>query len=134
LYLGKSADKKLLDDFPEPLRLPAWLTKADLDYYVSAFKKTGIAPALNFYRNVTDDYPRLKEIYKTPINQPVLFIGGGEEAAVRFGSVDPMKESLSNLQNIIILPDCGHWLQQERPDEVNNALIEFLNDVTQSKG
>ena len=129
LYFGKPADANLLDGFPEPDRLPSWLSQADLDYYVSAYKKTGITPALNFYRNSTRDYALLKKIYKKGINQDVLFIGGGEEAALRFGSTDPMKAALQNLKKIIVLPGCGHWLQQERASEVNEAIIEFLEHL-----
>lgn len=128
LYVDKyPPNAKLLDGFPEPAHLPAWLTENDLAYYVNAYTKTGISGALGFYRNMNDDYPYLKELYRKGINHPVLFIGGGEEAAVKFGSLDPMKASLPNLRKIIILPGCGHWLQQERPDDVNSALLDFLN-------
>jgi pimeloyl-ACP methyl ester carboxylesterase len=126
LYVNTSPKDKLLDSFPEPPGLPQWLTQKDLDYYSNAYKKTGITGALNFYRNTDEDYPLLKELYKKGIRQPVLFIGGGEEAALKFGSTDPMKGALPNLRKMIVLPGCGHWLQQERPAEVNAAIIEFL--------
>lgn len=96
---------------------------------MQAYKNTGITPALNFYRNDQDYYIQ-KEVYKKGISQPALFIGGGKEAAVRYGSVEPMKSALPNLREIVILPGCGHWLQQERPQEVNAAIIHFLNEVT----
>lgn len=127
LYVQSSPADKLLDLFPDTENLPAWLTQEDINYYVSAYKKTGLTPALNFYRNTDADYLRLKEVYKKGIRQPALFIGGGAEAAVKFGSTEPMKAALPNLRDIIILPGCGHWLQQERPAEVNAAIIEFLN-------
>jgi pimeloyl-ACP methyl ester carboxylesterase len=127
LYLGKPSDAKLLDEFPEPDHLPSWMSPEDLNYYVSAYRKTGITPALNFYRNGKRDYGPLKEIYKKGIKQPALFIGGSEEAAVRFGSLEPMKGTMPNLKKTIVLPGCGHWLQQERTMEVNKAIIEFLD-------
>jgi hypothetical protein len=37
-----------------------------------------------------------------------------------------LTQFVPNLQQTIILPGCGHWTQQERPDEVNAAMIEFL--------
>jgi pimeloyl-ACP methyl ester carboxylesterase len=128
LFVQSSPADKLLDIFPDTQSLPSWLSQEDLDYYVNAYKRTGITPALNFYRNSDADYPRLKEAYRKGIKQPVLFIGGGAEAAVRFGSTEPMKAALPNLRKILIIPGCGHWLQQERPDEVNTAIIEFLNN------
>jgi len=129
LYTGKPASAKLMDGFPEPDRLPRWLSQKDLNYYVSAYKKTGIAPALNFYRNGDHDYPLLKEIYQKGIAQPVLFIGGGEEAAVRFGNTEHMEDALPNLRRVMVLEGCGHWLQQERPEEVSKAIIDFLNEL-----
>ena len=127
LYIQTTPEDKLLESFPQTDKLPAWLSQSDLDYYVNAFKKTGITPALNFYRNTDEDYPKLKMLYQKGINQPALFIGGAEEGAVKFGSTEPMKAALPNLRKTIILPGCGHWLQQERPAEVNTAIIEFLN-------
>lgn len=122
----------MLDGFPEPPSLPKWLTNNDLNFYVNAYKKTGIAGALGFYRNMHDDYPYLKELYQQGIKQPVLFIGGGVEAPVKFGSLDPMKQALPNLRKTVVLPGCGHWLQQERPEEVNAALIEFLKQEAEN--
>ncbi|HMJ71113.1 MAG TPA: alpha/beta hydrolase [Cyclobacteriaceae bacterium] len=128
LFMGKFPDDaKLLDGFPEPESLPGWLSPHDLDYYVNAYKKTGITGALGFYRNMADDYPALKELYREKITQPVLFIGGGVEPAVKYGSLDPMKAALPNMRNALVLPGCGHWLQQERPAAVNAAIIDFLN-------
>jgi pimeloyl-ACP methyl ester carboxylesterase len=126
LYVQSSPADKLLDIFPDTPNLPSWLNQEDLNYYVNAYKQTGITPALNFYRNTDADYPRLKETYRKGIKQPVLFIGGGAEAAVKFGNTELMKTALPNFRKIIILPGCGHWLQQERPGEVNAAIIEFL--------
>jgi len=126
LYLQKPADAQLLDGFPEPQTLPAWLSERDLDVYVSAFEKTGISGALGFYRNIDQDYPALRELYRGRLEQPAAFIGGEREAAVRLGSLEPMQHALPNLREVSILAGCGHWLQQERPAEVNRALLAFL--------
>ncbi len=128
LFANKPADAKLLDGFPEPDKLPSWLSKEDINYYANAYKKTGLTPTLNFYRNVNQDFPKLKEAYQNKINQPVLFIGGGEEAAVKYGDFDAMKNALPNLRKTIILNGCGHYVQQEREDVVNAELIKFLNE------
>jgi len=130
LYTETTADDRLLNVLPEPEQLPAWLREKDLAYYVDMYEKTGITGALGFYRNMDEDYPRLRELYKKGIQQPALFIGGGREAAVMFGSLEPMKGALPNLRKTVILPDSGHWVQQEYPHEVNEALIEFLTEVT----
>lgn len=130
LYTKTSVRDRLLTSMPAPKVLPAWLNRTDLDYYVAAYKKTGISAALGFYRNTDADYPKLKMAYKKGIRQPALFIGGALEAAVTFGSTDPMKQALPNLRAIIILEGCGHWIQQERTQELNAALVRFLNETT----
>jgi len=133
LYLHTKPEDNLLDSFPQTDELPAWLSQEDLDYYVNAYEGTGITGALNFYRNTDEDYLKLVVAYQKGINQPVLFIGGAEEGAVKFGSTEPMKAALPNLRRTVILPGCGHWLQQERPAEVNTAIIEFLDKEINKK-
>lgn len=130
LFLNKPAAAKLLDGFPDPdtSELPAWLTPEDVEVYASAYSKTGLGGVLGFYRNIEADYPLLKAAYSRAPAQPVLFMGGAVEAAVRFGSLEPMKASLPNLRRSLVLPGCGHWVQQERAAEVNAALLQFLDE------
>ena len=127
LFANKPADAKLLDGFPDPTELPSWLSQEEINYYADAYKKTGLTGTLNFYRNVYEDYPLLKEAYKNKLTQPVLFIGGGEEAAVKYGDFEAMKNALPGLRDIIIFEGCGHYIQQEKTAEVNKALIKFLD-------
>ena len=37
-----------------------------------------------------------------------------------------MEQAVPNLDRVVLLPDCGHWIQQERPDDLNAELIDFL--------
>jgi pimeloyl-ACP methyl ester carboxylesterase len=139
LYRGKPADAKLLDGFPRPRDLPPWLTEGDVEYYASAFERTGMSPALGFYRNIDNDYRALKRLHETALRagtlpQPVLFIGGAEEAAVRFGDLAPMRTTFPNLRGTIVLPGCGHWVQQERPQDVNAAISTFLREIAPGAG
>ncbi len=126
LYLHKSPDAALLEGFPEPVRLPSWLSEADIGYYATAYGRTGIAPALGFYRNVEADYPELKRIYARGIDQPALFVGGEREPAVKFGRLEGMRATLPKLRDTAVLPACGHWVQQERSEAFNAKLLEFL--------
>ena len=36
---------------------------------------------------------------------------------------------VTDLRERVVLDGAGHWVQQERPDEVNEALLRFLRDV-----
>lgn len=119
---------RLLDGIPEPVAPSSWLDEEDLNFYVREFERTGFTGALNRYRNVDRDWEELAGL-EAKLDQPALFIGGELDTATRLGSLEPMKALVSNLKGIIILPGCGHWIQQERPHEVNDQLIVFLNSV-----
>jgi pimeloyl-ACP methyl ester carboxylesterase len=125
-------DSKLLDPIPEPGMLSGWLREEDLDYYVREFKRTGFTGALNRYRNVDHDWEELAHLDNTKVGQPALFIGGELDTATRLASqrLESMKSYVPNLQDIVIIPGSGHWIQQEYPQEVNEKLIAFLKMVS----
>ena len=119
-------DAKLLDEMRDPERLPPWLTEADIDYYTAEFERTGFRGGLNRYRNMDRDWEQSAHLAGATVQQPALFVAGERDGVLRFTGTDAMKASVPNLRNVVILPACGHWTQQERPAEVNSALIEFL--------
>lgn len=125
LFTGKPGDAGVLDGMPEPQRLPSWLSQRDLDRYAAAFKRSGFRGGLNYYRNADSDWHELPQLGATTVEQPTLFVGGRKDSAVVFGQFDPMIAAVPNLRRIVLLPDCGHWTQQERPAEVNAELIAF---------
>lgn len=128
LFTERPASAGALDGVPEPETLPAWLSEADLDVYAGAYRRRGFTGALNVYRNFDHDWADLPEVGTIGVTQPVLFIGGRRDPTVFFTQewIDPMVDALPNLRRIVLLPRCGHWTQQERPDDVNAELIDFL--------
>lgn len=129
LFTKKTVAAKLLDEIPEPKVLPDWLTEKDLAYYTNSFKKTGFTGALNIYRNIDRDFNALQGRYKQEISQPSFFIAGQDDAAIKFGSLEATKKGLTNLKGLVILPHTGHWVQQERSKEVNDAILGFLKQL-----
>ena len=132
LFTRKPASAGVLEGMPEPGHLPAWLTEADLDYYTQAFAKTGFHGALGPYRNMDRDWVELPEVGATGVSQPARFIGGRRDSAVIYGSFQPMESAVPNLRKEVLLPGCGHWTQQERPDDVNTELLDFLQRESRS--
>jgi pimeloyl-ACP methyl ester carboxylesterase len=125
----KPKDAGFLDGMLEPDRLPSWLTKADLDYFTGEFERTGFRGGLNRYRNMDRDWEDLPQLAGAKVQQPALFITGDRDPVLTFTSSDAMKASVPDLRDVLILPGCGHWTQQERPAEVSAALVEFLRGV-----
>ncbi len=122
---GLPAGSRLLDPIPEPRQLPAWLADDDLGYYAAEFGRTGFTGALNRYRNLDRDWADLGRLSAAAITQPALFVGGGRDTATRFIDRTPMEQAVAQLRTVVI-SGCGHWIQQERPDEVTGELLTFL--------
>ncbi|MFF5262506.1 alpha/beta fold hydrolase [Actinomadura viridis] len=125
------AGGKLSDRFPSD-RLPSWLTLDDLDFYANEFERTGLTGALNRYRNVDRDWEDLASWDGAPITQPSLFVGGGLDASTTWlaDAIKAYPDTLPGLVSSHILEGCGHWVQQERADEVNRLLIDWLREVS----
>jgi pimeloyl-ACP methyl ester carboxylesterase len=129
----KTPDARFLDDMIDPDPLPDWLTPADLDYYVGEFKRSGFRGPLNRYRTSELDFEQLAAIANRRIEQPAAFIAGRLDPVLAFRPgidlIELMRENVADLRLVRILDGAGHWIQQERPAEVNTALLEFLRTV-----
>jgi pimeloyl-ACP methyl ester carboxylesterase len=112
-----------------PDTLPSWLTEADLAYLVKEFEGSGFRGGLNRYRNMDRDWEELPELATRGIEQPALFIIGEKDPGRAMAPVDLMKPLVPNLQEVLVIPGAGHWLQQERAAEVNAALLAFLKTL-----
>ncbi|MCZ0998231.1 alpha/beta hydrolase [Streptomyces mirabilis] len=122
------------DRFPTG-RLPHWLDEHDLDLYAGEFERTGMTGALNRYRNMDRDWEDLADHDGAPLTQPSLFIGGGRDASTIWlaDAIAAYPITLPGLLSSHLLDDCGHWIQQERPEDVNRILIDWLARVTSDK-
>ena len=131
--VDKVVGDSLLHRLPDPSPFPAWLTPADLDYYVGEFERSGFRGPINRYRNHDRDFAWLSGFQGRTIDQPSLFIGGQRDLVLTmFGRTDfipLMKTQLTDLRGADILPGCGHWTQQEQPQEVNARLIPWLKGL-----
>lgn len=121
---------------PAPDVLPPWLSEADLDLYVAQFEASGFRGGLNWYRNIDRNWELLGAYSGARVGVPALYIAGERDLVLAFAGATQTIERLSEvvplLRRSLILPGCGHWTQQERPAEVNAAMIEFLRGLPRS--
>lgn len=121
---------KLLEGLVDPQPFPVWLTETDLDYYVAEFEASGLRGPLNRYRNHERDYAWAQQFADRRIEQPALFVGGTKDpASTLFGAIsDPVAAMAPYVPNLEghMLDGCGHWTQQERPEEVNRLVLDWL--------
>ncbi len=99
------------------------LTPAELDYYAEAFERSGFTGPINWYRNWTDNWKSLDGVDQA-IRLPTLFIGAENDVLIRLEHIESMKPLVEDLT--IRMLDCGHWTQQEMPDEVNRLIVDWL--------
>lgn len=115
------------------LPLPSWLVEADLDFYAGEFTRTGFRGGLNWYRNIDRNWELLAPFAGAKVEIPALYVAGDRDLVVSFPGMDQLlpnlKQFVPKLRGTIMLPGCGHWTQQERPDEVNRAMLEFLHSL-----
>ena len=116
-----------------PVPLPSWLGASDLEFYAGEFARSGFRGPLNYYRNVDRNWELMAAFEGVKVTVPTLFIAGDQDMVIAFpGAAEHlanMKQSVPLLRDIQMLPGCGHWTQQERPNEVNAAMIEFLRNL-----
>jgi len=135
-FMGGDGDKTgMLDGMVDPERFPAWLTQEDLDYLVEQFRNSGFRGGINRYRNFERDWRELPELSEKKVEQPALFIAGSQDPVLYYipgKRLDQEMDSMyTDLRDKIIIDGGGHWIQQERPVEVNRALLEFLSKLRQ---
>src|SRR5215469_5390561 len=116
-----------------PTALPPWITEADVEIYVDQFKRTGYRGGLNWYRNIDRNWELMAPFAGLKITVPALLIAGDRDLVLAFRGMDQvianLSQSVPKLQKALILPGCGHWTQQERPQEVSEAMLESLRQI-----
>ena len=110
--------------------LPEWLAEKDVDYFAAEFERTGFRGGLNWYRNLDKLWQLTPFLAREKLYQPAVFITGEKDAAIFMyrSAFESLENSIPNLKDKVVLPGAGHWIQQERPEEVNKVVIEFLKN------
>jgi pimeloyl-ACP methyl ester carboxylesterase len=126
------AGKGFLDRAEDPEALPDWLTDEDIAEFAAQYARSGFTGGLNWYRNIDRNWELTAPWQDAEITVPSLYVTGDRDPVRAFSSprmIERLPELLTDLRGVHDLPGCGHWIQQERPDEVNAALLEFLKGL-----
>ena len=124
-----AATTKFLDGMVVPEKLPAWLTEKDVQFFVNEFKQSGFRGGLNWYRNLDRNWELMGAWRNAKVTVPALFITGEKDVVRTFAPEDTIRQNVPNLKDLVLVPGAGHWVQQERPAEVNAALLKFLAET-----
>ncbi len=98
----------------------------DIDKYVDAISQSGaLTAALNYYRCLFRSKDGGDLAYEAKFNGETLVVWGENDMALGIRLLDGLEEFAPNLI-IHRIPGCGHWVQNEAPEEVNRVLLDFL--------
>jgi pimeloyl-ACP methyl ester carboxylesterase len=125
---GFAAPPDTLAGTPLP-PLPDWLTEDEFEPYVTAFTESGFTGPLNWYRNFDRNWQLTETTAAPTITVPTLFVAGTADPVLSFTPRDRVRDVVDGDYREVMIDGAGHWLQQERSDEVNAVLIEFLEGV-----
>jgi len=103
---------------------PYFLTDDEFEAYVETFERTGFTGGINWYRNFTRNW-HASEHLEFRVRQPSLMIMAEKDAVLPPSSADGMEAIVDDLEKVLI-KDSGHWTQQEEPEAVNRAMLEWL--------
>ena len=124
-----SDDRGFVDRLPEFEGLPSWLSQEELDHYIAEFTRTGFTGGINWYRNMDRNWELTDHLAGATLDKPALFVAGSADVVIMMTPPSIMEGFVTDLRGCVIVDGAGHWVQQERPDEVNEALLGFLADV-----
>jgi pimeloyl-ACP methyl ester carboxylesterase len=100
------------------------LTDEELRYFVETFTRTGFTGGINWYRNFSRNW-RLSGTLEQKVRVPGLMIMAEDDVVLSPAMADGMERFVPDLERKLIR-HCGHWTQQEHPDEVNTIMIDWL--------
>jgi len=122
------AGQDFLSTVPEDATLPPWMSDAHFQEYVDAFAQGGFKGPIDWYRNLDRNWALTAFVQDQRILQPALFLVGERDPVRHYSGQHEagLKDWLSGLRGSHVLAGSGHWLQQERPVEVNRLLLDFL--------
>ncbi|MEW6269716.1 MAG: alpha/beta hydrolase [Thermodesulfobacteriota bacterium] len=98
----------------------------ELETYVRAFERTGFTGGINWYRNLDRNWETTPQLAGARIEVPSLMVTAELDPVLRPEMAEQMKAFVSDLETVMI-PGCGHWTQQEKPAELNRAMVDWLS-------
>ncbi|CAB5511521.1 alpha/beta fold hydrolase [Achromobacter anxifer] len=123
----------LLHSLPVPQTLPAWLTPSDLAAFVQSYTTSGFRGGLNYYRNLDRNWALQGALEGKRVEVPALYLVGERDTGLAIPGmaqiIEAMPALVPQLRAAEVIPGAGHWLQQEAPEAVNKALVDFLRSL-----
>jgi pimeloyl-ACP methyl ester carboxylesterase len=134
IWSNPTAGNGYLDVLPKAPPLPwRWMSDEEFDVLAGEFSRTGFTGGLNWYRALDLNWEMTESFTDANVEVPVFFIYGERDCDMEgFSGSDPiglMKSRVPDLREVVMVPEAGHLIQMEKPDEVGELLVKFLRSV-----
>lgn len=125
------AGETFISTVPDDAPLPPWMTPEHFAEYVAAFSAAGFKGPLDWYRNLDRNWSLTAHLQDARIRVPAAFVVGERDPVRHYAGQHEagLKDWLTDLRMQVVVPGAGHWIQQERADEVTRLLLEFLGGL-----
>jgi pimeloyl-ACP methyl ester carboxylesterase len=118
-----------MNPFRRIAEIPAYgdpiVDEAELDHFVRVFERTGFTGGINWYRNMDRNWETAPGVGATRIEVPCLMVTAEWDPVLRPEMAAGMGALIPDLETHMI-PKCGHWTQQDKPEELNRILVDWL--------
>ncbi|XP_052208390.1 uncharacterized protein LOC127812105 [Diospyros lotus] len=121
------------DSPDDPVILPSWLSEEDADYYASKFEQTGFTGGINYYRASDLNWELTAPWAGAQVKVPAKFIVGDLDLVYHIpGAKDYIhnggfQKDVPQLDEVVVMEDAAHFINQEKPDEINKHILEFVS-------
>ncbi|CAN6878335.1 unnamed protein product [Brassica oleracea] len=118
--------------YDDPVSLPSWLTEYDVKYYVSKYEKSGFTGPVNYYRNMDRTWEMMGAFSNAQVKVPVKFIIGDQDLTYHIPGTKKyihdgrFKSHVPLLDEVVVLKGVGHFLHEERPDEISKHIHDYF--------
>jgi pimeloyl-ACP methyl ester carboxylesterase len=124
--------EKLLKGY-DPSVSESWISDADVDVFVSEMQRVGFQGELNWYRVLTSTQMARDSLLSAggKLRVPTTFITGANDWSSYLipGSIEKYNESCTDFRGTTVIPNAGHWVPEEQPDLLREAILSFLKTL-----
>ncbi|KAJ9699634.1 hypothetical protein PVL29_005482 [Vitis rotundifolia] len=124
--------KALGDQLGTQITLPSWLSEEEMNYYVTKYEKTGFTGGLNYYRDMDLSWELTAPWTRSRVEVPAKFIVGDLDptyntpAFKEFMNINELKKHVPLLEEVVVMEGVGHFVQEEKADEINQHIHDFF--------
>eukprot|EP01061_Rhynchopus_euleeides_P026821 TRINITY_DN4367_c0_g1_i5.p1 TRINITY_DN4367_c0_g1~~TRINITY_DN4367_c0_g1_i5.p1 ORF type:complete len:351 (+),score=150.95 TRINITY_DN4367_c0_g1_i5:56-1108(+) len=112
---------------PEDYKTPAYLTPSALEEQAALLVEGGIRGPVNYYRNTVRNRNMQQIFVGQQLQMPYCFISGKNDFCLEmYRALYDALDHLPTLKKKVLIEGAGHFVQEEKPDETNTHLEEFL--------